>query len=47
MRRSTSALTSAGVPVEPDAELCGLLQANQRLSEIQLDRLRGLWQPAG
>lgn len=36
-----------GAPAEPDADMCRLLQANHRLNEVQLDRLRGGWQPAG
>jgi hypothetical protein len=39
-------LTSAGEPAEPDADICALLASNQRLNELQLDRLHGRWQPA-
>ena len=38
-------LTSAGEPVEPDEAICDLLENNQRLTELQLDRLHGRWQP--
>lgn len=31
---------------DPDNDMCRLLKANHRLNELQLDRLRGHWQPA-
>lgn len=34
-----------GTPGEPDSDMCRLLKANHRLNELQLDRLRGRWQP--
>lgn len=39
-------LGNDGAPAEPDADMCRLLDANHRLNELQLDRLRGSWQPS-
>jgi len=34
-----------GEAADPDGDMCRLLQANHRLNALQLDRLRGRWQP--
>ena len=35
-----------GQVLPPDGDMCRLLHANHRLNAVQLDRLRGRWQPA-